>query len=96
MAQRGFADADRRRHLTTWLESVRIRFKGRLIGIDEAIAESAGRARAHTAMRGRTVSPLDALIAATAQARSMTLATRNVGDFVSLEVATFDPWSERS
>ncbi len=87
------ADVGRRRRLTEWIESLKARFKGRLIVIDQVIAELAGRARAHAMAQGRTVDPLDALIAASAQSRSMTLATRNMRDFMALDVVAFNPWN---
>ena len=70
-----------------------MRFRSRLIGIDRAIAELAGRARGRAMNHGRTVHPLDALIAASAQSRSMTLASRNVRDFNALGVVAFNPWN---
>ena len=87
------ADVGRRRRLTEWIEFVKARFRGRLIVIDQVIAELAGRARAHAMAQGRSVDPLDALIAASALSRSMTLATRNMRDFVALEVVAFNPWN---
>jgi len=64
-----------------------------MIVIDQAVAELAGRGRAHAMAQGRTVDPLDALIAASAQSRSMTLVTRNLRDFVALDVVAFNPWN---
>jgi toxin FitB len=87
------ADVGRRHRLTEWIESLKARFRGRLIVIDQVIAELAGRARAHAMAQGRTVDPLDALIAASARSRSMTLATRNMRDFVALDVVAFNPWN---
>lgn len=87
------SDANRRERLAVWIASVKFRFQGRLVVVDEAIAELAGRGRALAAAKGHTVTPLDALIAATAQMATMTLATRNVRDFTALDVAVFDPWS---
>jgi predicted nucleic acid-binding protein len=79
--------------LTTWLNEVKVRFKGRVAPIDEAIAESAGQMRGEAARRGRTVGALDSLIAATAASRALSLVTRNVRDFEALDVATLNPWS---
>jgi predicted nucleic acid-binding protein len=87
------SDSDRRRRLNAWLDSIRLRFKGRWIGVDEDIAAQAGRARAEAAAMGRSVTPMDSMIAATASSRSLTLATRNLRDFEAVAVATFDPWS---
>jgi predicted nucleic acid-binding protein len=38
----------------------------------------------------------DALIAATAHIRSLTVATRNIKDFEGLDVSLFNPWNEES
>jgi hypothetical protein len=87
-------DMLRRHRLTTWIEALKLRFKERLIVTDAAIAEQAGRARANAATQGLTVDPLDALIAATAQLRLMTLVTRNVRDFAAFDVRTYNPWTD--
>jgi predicted nucleic acid-binding protein len=87
------SDSNRRRRITAWLDSIRLQFKGRWIGVDEEIATQAGRARAEAAAIGRSVTPMDSIIAATASSRSLTLATRNLRDFEAVAVATFDPWS---
>ena len=87
-------DMVRRHRLTTWIEALKLRFKERLIVTDAAIAEQAGRARANAAAQGLAVDPLDALIAATAQLRLMTLATRNVRDFAAFDVRIYNPWTD--
>jgi toxin FitB len=87
------AESGRRNRIAAWTESVKARFRGRLIFVDQAIAEAAGRARGHAALEGRAVAPLDALIGATAWTRSMILATRNVRHFEALDISIFDPWS---
>jgi len=88
------AEAGRRRSLTAWLQAVRARFKNRLLSVDEAIAQSAGQLRGEAARRGRVVTALDSLIAATAAARALSLVTRNVRDFEALDVATLNPWTD--
>jgi hypothetical protein len=87
------ADADRQVKLQTWIESVKVRFKGRIIGVDESIAETAGRLRGFASSRGRALAPLDSLIAATAMIRSHVLATRNRRDFDYLSLSLHDPWA---
>lgn len=87
-------DLARRHRVAAWIETIKARFKERLIAIDATIAEQAGHARAYAAAQGRVVDPLDALIAATAQMRSLTLATRNVRDFEAFDIAVVDPWQE--
>ncbi len=87
------AAQDRGHRLATWLGALKVRFGSRILPVDEAIAEAAGLGRGRAASRGRTVTPLDALIAATAQVQSLTLATRNVRDFEALGVAALNPWN---
>ena len=86
-------DLARRHRLAAWIETIKVRFKERVVAIDAPISEQAGRARAKAAAQGRGVDALDALIAATAQTRSLTLATRNVRDFEALDINVVDPWS---
>ena len=88
------AEAGRRRSLTSWLDMVRARFKNRLLTIDEAVAQSSGRLRGEAARRGRVVTALDSLIAATAAARALRLVTRNVRDFEAFDISTLNPWIE--
>jgi toxin FitB len=88
------SETGRRSRFSAWVDSVRARFKTRMISIDETIAESAGRARGLAALEGRAVAPLDSLIAATAISRAMILATRNGRDFERLNVSLYDPWPD--
>jgi toxin FitB len=48
---------------------------------------------AHRETLGRPISVMDAFIAATAQGRKLTLATRNQADFATSVEAIVDPWS---
>jgi hypothetical protein len=88
------ADASRKIRLEGWLESVKVQYKGRIISIDESIAETAGRLRGYASSRGRSLAPLDSIMAATAMTRSHVLTTRNVHDFDYLSVNLYDPWSK--
>ena len=86
-------DSVRRTRIEGWIEAIKSRFAGRLIGIDGPIAEWAGRARAAAAANGRVITPLDSLIGATAQIRALTVATRNTRDFEPLAVVAVNPWT---
>jgi hypothetical protein len=86
-------DLSRQAALETWVNSVKARFKGRIIGIDGAIAETAGRLRGLASLRGRTLAPLDSLVAATAVICLHTLAKRNIRDFEHLDMALRNPWT---
>src|SRR5262245_9799373 len=58
--------AERRARLIAWIASLRARFAGRIVPVDEEIAEQAGRLRAAAESQGRPTEPMDALIAASA------------------------------
>ncbi|HLH49092.1 MAG TPA: type II toxin-antitoxin system VapC family toxin [Roseiarcus sp.] len=86
------ANIGRQTKLETWLEAIKTRYRGRIIGVDESIAETAGRLRGYASSLGRVLAPLDSLIAATAVTRSHVLATRNIRDFDYLSMKLHDPW----
>lgn len=85
----------RRRQLDEWLRNeLTLRFEGRILPIDVAIADAWGRAVAHCETKGRPMNAMDAFIAATAVAHKLTLVTRNVKDFADSVKAVINPWSE--
>ena len=63
----------------------------RIIPLDRSGAEWAARFRAESRRAGRPLDLGDALIAGTARAHDLAVATRNVRDFEGL-VAVVDPW----
>ena len=86
----GVADPAFRQALTDWLEvELPNYFVGRLLGIDEAVADRWGRVQARA---GRTLPVIDGLLAATALQHDLTLVTRNVKDFAGLGVQLVNPW----
>ena len=86
----------RRERLTHWLaEEVPERFEGRVLAIDQHIAETWGVIMARGQKAGLTPGTMDAFVAATAAAHNLTLATRNVKDFQRLGIPLFDPWQPR-
>ena len=85
---------DRRRRLDEWLRNdLALRFEGRIIGVDGAIADEWGRMIARREARGRPMSAMDALIAATAQVHDLTVVTRNATDFQSSVKNVLNPWT---
>lgn len=87
----------RRAGVAAWLADELVpRFEDRLLPIDRQVAELWGvmMARGHRARTG--LDAMDAFFAATAEARGLTLATRNVRHFASLGIALLDPWSGES
>lgn len=89
-------DADRRVKLQTFAAMLRAKFAGRIIDVEIAVSEAAGRLRGFEKARGRVLAELDALIAATALIKGATLVTRNVKDFAGLEIPLFNPWDDIS
>jgi predicted nucleic acid-binding protein len=85
------ADPARRTRLQRWIrEEVAEWFEGRLLPVDQTVAIRWGQ------LAGSLRDPLpaiDTLIAATALAHGLTVATRNTNDLVRTGVALFNPWS---
>lgn len=73
--------------LRSWLEETSTGFAGRILPVDAAIAEEWGRLQA-----SRPVSPVDALLAATALVRGLTVVTRNVRHFEPTGVPVVNPF----
>jgi predicted nucleic acid-binding protein len=94
--RRGIAlmdDGRRREALTAWLtEDLPARFAGRIVPIDPAIAERWGDLMAQARQGGFALSVMDGFFAATALAKELVLATRNIEDFVPLGLPVFNPW----
>lgn len=67
--------------------------EGRVLGLDQAAAQSAGTIAAVRRRGGRTVEIRDVLIAGIALARRAALATRNISHFDGLGISLIDPWS---
>ena len=76
--------------LERWLEDTALKFAGRILPIDETIAEVWGKI-----YYVRNVPVVDGLLAATAMVHGMTLVTRNVSDAEGLGARVFDPFGAR-
>ena len=66
---------------------------GRVIALDDAAAQEAGRMAAERRKVGRTMEIRDVLIAGVAMARKAAIATRNLRHFDDLGIVLIDPWS---
>jgi len=82
----------------TWLESwpqdVLGRFRGRLLPVDEAVAERWGLMVADAEAAGKTLPGLDSLIAATALEHRMVLVIRDTSEFAVSGVQMLNPWMD--
>ena len=89
------APGERRKRLEEWLEAeLKDRFEERVVGVDEEIAVTWGKLLAKLDRTGRPMGVADGFLAATAMARGMALVTRNVEDFLAVDVELVNPWNE--
>jgi len=95
--RRGVALMDegrKREALAEWLaRDLSQRFEQRVLPVDEPVAFAWGDLMGLAKRRGRGLSSMDGLIAATAIAQQLTLATRNTRDFEGFGIELFDPWT---
>jgi len=83
----------RRTHLESWLElDLQARFSGRILPIDGSIADRWGWLAAEAKRKGRALSAIDGLLAATALHHNLTIVSRNVSDFAGTQVPVANPW----
>jgi predicted nucleic acid-binding protein len=83
----------RRTYLEGWLEfDLQVRFSGRILAINNAVADRWGWLTAEAQRKGRPLSAVDGLLAATALHHNLTFVTRNVSDFSNTQVPLLNPW----
>lgn len=77
-----------------WLEhDLLVRFEGRILPLDLDMALEWGLVSAANENRGKPAPVVDALLAATAIVRNLTLVTRNDKDFSGFPVKVLNPWN---
>jgi predicted nucleic acid-binding protein len=87
----------KRAALQSWLDrDVRVRFAGRLLVFDDAVAERWGQLEALAKKRRLTLPTVDAQLAATALHHGLTFVTRNTADIAPTGVPIFNPWRDRA
>ncbi len=86
----------KRDQLTRFVGELADSFRGRVLELDPVRAREAARIRAEAARAGRVLRLADALVAGTARAESLPLATRNVRDFAGLGIEVRNPWEDPS
>jgi len=83
----------RRAALQSWLDrDLRVRFAGRLLVFDDAVAERWGQLEALAKKRRLTLPTIDAQLAATALHYGFTFVTRNTDDIAPTAVSIVNPW----
>lgn len=91
------ASGRRRTALEKWLAlELPRQFSGRVLGIDVDTALSWGRLSAKGHGAGRPLPVIDGLLLASAEARSLTLVTRNEADCAGRGVDVINPWAENA
>ena len=68
-------------------------YADRILPLDSAAAAWAAQFRAQARRSGETLDLGDALIAGTAKANGLAIATRNIKDFDHLDIEAVNPWS---
>lgn len=84
----------RKESLAMALDALVDRFSGVLIAYDVLAANACGEILAVAEASGRPMSLADAQIAACTRVARASLATRNVGDFVTTALALINPWTD--
>ena len=80
-----------RKRLAAFLEAeLPQRFAVRLLPVNYDVVDRWGRLRA---AHGRTLPPIDSLLAATALVHGLTIVTRNMRDFGIAGLASINPWN---
>ena len=88
------AAGKRRSRLEEWLrDELPLRFEGRILPIDGAVADACGKVVARSEALGRRLEAMDAFLAATAEVHRLTLVTRNTSDFQSTLKGVLNPWT---
>jgi len=86
----------RRATLEAWLDKdLRGRFEGRILSVDQEVADRWGLLTAAARSAGIVLPVSDGLLAATALEHNLTLVTRDTGQIPSMGVAVFNPWDGR-
>ena len=87
--------ARRRTALEAWLQTdLRVRFEGRILPIEDDIADRWGLLTAYAQKNGVILPVIDALLAATAVHHNLTFVTRDTRSLASCGVAIFNPWEK--
>ena len=79
--------------LTAIIEAVVARYADRILSFDAECSRWYGLVLADARAAGEPIATADAMIAATARAHGMSVATRDLNDFAGAGVEIIDPWT---
>jgi predicted nucleic acid-binding protein len=89
----GLPQSKRRTHLEAWLElELPAPFSGRILPIDAGVSDRWDLLAAEARRRGRALSAIDGLLAATALHHNLTIVYRNASDLAGTQVPILNPW----
>ena len=80
-------DPDQAQVFDQWLARLELEFGGRILAIDQRVSDRWGHLNAE-----RSRNTVERLIAATAHAHNLTVATRNIQDFEGCQIALVNPF----
>jgi predicted nucleic acid-binding protein len=88
-----FPPSKRRTQLQEWLDhDLPAWFGDRVLPVDRSVADRWGVLRAQAQMKGRPISVVDGLLAATAMQHDLTIVSRNASDFAVVGLAVVNRW----
>ncbi|HZS60578.1 MAG TPA: type II toxin-antitoxin system VapC family toxin [Gemmatimonadaceae bacterium] len=88
------ANGRRRKRLDEWLrDDLPQRFEGRILPVDQRVADAWGLIVAKREDAGRPISVIDAFMVATATVHDLTIVTRNTSDFSPSDASVINPWT---
>jgi predicted nucleic acid-binding protein len=83
----------RRDSIAAGIETIVQTYRDRILPFDERCSREYGAVLLSARQSGKPIEAADAMIAATARAHGMRVATRNLSDFDGAAVDLVDPWS---
>ena len=75
-------------------QDLHARFEGRVLAIDDEVADRWGLLTAVARKSGIVLPVIDGLLAATALEHNLTLVTKDIGQIPTIGVAVFNPWEK--
>ena len=86
------ATSRKREMLASWFDTLIKDYYEKIYIIDLEVAENWGMLQGNAERNGKPMPSLDGLIAAIAYTHSLTLVTRNVDDFINVDISILNPW----
>jgi len=84
----------KRQQLNEWFQEIMNWAEHRILFFDKASAKNWGTLLARLEIKGRSLPIIDSMIAATAITHDCAIVTRNVSDFIDMDVLVIDPWDK--